>query len=134
MNARQLIERNTRAHTVDGYQAAHMIQAAHEATIRDLCAQLNVLSGHGLQAAPGCYISKQTFGAISVQVEYEGERGQRQIINADPDDCQEGIAPSATVLRVFLNGLWCDAQDVVPDKTIERWEQAILDASEEVAA
>jgi hypothetical protein len=43
MNATQLIASNIKAHTVDGYTAAHMVAAAHARTIATLCAQLNAM-------------------------------------------------------------------------------------------
>lgn len=128
MQASWIIESNTKAHSSAGYVSWHMVAAAHEKSIRDLCAQLDVLKGRGLQAARGCYISTQTFGAASVEVEYEGEPASGDGWNEPRQKA------SVDVLRVFLNGVWCDVQDTVPDATIERWEQAILDASEEVEA
>lgn len=46
-DAQALITANIKAHTVDGYTAAHEIAAAHERTIRHLCGQLAALRGSG---------------------------------------------------------------------------------------
>lgn len=135
MNASHLIEANIKAHTVDGYTAAHMVCAAHEKTIRALVADLNLMNGVGLKADRGCSIVEKTYGDITVNVEIEYEGGQREIVNAEPDYCQEGFEPTVTVLRVFLNGRWNDAQDVVPEKTLERWECELRESlAEGVAA
>lgn len=133
MNAQHLIEANVRAHTVDGYSSFHMIAEAHERTIRDLVAQLNVLQGVGLRASRGCEIVEKVYGDITVSVEVEYEPGQREIVNAEPDYCQEGFEPTVSVLRVFLNGRWNDAQDVVPEATLERWECELREALAEGA-
>jgi hypothetical protein len=37
------------------------------------------------------------FGESDVEVEYEFHPGQRAIIHADPDDCQEGWSDSITI-------------------------------------
>ena len=126
MHANHLIERNTRAHSQDGYTSWHMVAAAHEATIRDVVAQLNAATGIGVMPARGCELASMFLGDAAVWVEYEFERGQREITQADPDDCQEGIEPSVSILRVYLNGRWCDAGDVVPDAVITRWEESLL--------
>ena len=103
MHANHLIERNTRAHSQDGYTSWHMVAAAHEATIRDVVAQLNAATGIGVMPARGCELASMFLGDAAVWVEYEFERGQREITQADPDDCQEGIEPSVSILRVYLN-------------------------------
>ena len=126
MHANHLIERNTRAHSQDGYTSWHMVAAAHEATIRDVVAQLNAATGIGVMPAHGCELASMFLGDAAVWVEYEFERGQREITQADPDDCQEGIAPSVSILQVYINGRWCDAQDVVPDAVLTRWEESLL--------
>jgi len=43
INATQLISANIKAHTVDGYTAAHEVAKAHARTIATLCAQLNAM-------------------------------------------------------------------------------------------
>ena len=127
MHANHLIERNTRAHTQDGYTSWHMVAAAHEATIRDVVQQFNQVTGIGLMPARGCELVSMFLGDAAVWVEFEFERGQREITQADPDDCQEGISASVSILRVYINGRWCDAQDVVPDAVITRWEESLLE-------
>ena len=135
MNAAHLIEANIKAHTVDGYTAFHMVAEAHERTIRNLVAEVNELRGWNLKADRGCQIVEKTYGDITVSVEIEYEAGQHEIVNAEPDYCQEGFEPTVTVLRVFLNGRWNDAQDVVPEGTLERWECELRESlAEGVAA
>jgi hypothetical protein len=38
-----------------------------------------------------------------VDVDYDVEPGQQLILRADPDDCQEGFPPSATVHKVVVS-------------------------------
>lgn len=40
------------------------------------------------------------FGGGMVSVEFEHEPGQREIIHADPDDCQEGWPESITITGI----------------------------------
>lgn len=133
VRAQWLIDANVKRYTSkDGTDIRwHMVAADHEATIRALADRLNVAEGYNLTAERGCRLTWLTFGPIEVAVEYEFERGQREIIAADPDKSQEGIAPSVSVLRVYLNGYWCDAEDVASEKQIERWEETILEGGDE---
>jgi hypothetical protein len=50
-DAQTLITANIKAHTVDGYTAAHEVAAAHERTIRHLCSELDALRGTGYEHA-----------------------------------------------------------------------------------
>lgn len=128
MNASHLIERNTRAHTVDGYTAFHMVAAAHEATIRALVAELNTLKGTDQRPAKGSNFARLTFGAITVLVEYDSKR-------AEPEtQYYIGCDASVEILSVFLNGVWCDAADVVPDDVKDRWEVQLLEENAESEA
>ncbi len=49
MNATQMIAANIKAHTIDGYTAAHEVCKAHENTISMLCRQLEALRGTGYE-------------------------------------------------------------------------------------
>jgi hypothetical protein len=49
MNATDLIAANIKAHTVDGYTAAHEVAKAHERTIALLCRELAALRGTGYE-------------------------------------------------------------------------------------
>jgi hypothetical protein len=125
-----LIEANIRQHSVDGYTAWHMVADAHERTIREMADELNIMRGVNLIPSRGCSIVNLLLGPLEVPVEYEYERGQREITQADPDKCQEGIPPSVTILRVYLQGQWCDAEDVVCNKQIEMWTEQILEGAQ----
>ena len=131
VRAQWLIDANKAAHT-SGFEVKwHLVATDHEATIRALAGRVNVAEGHNLNVARGCSLAYLVFGPLKVAVEYESERGQREIIAADPDDCQEGIAPSVSVLRVYLNGCWCDAADVASADQITKWEVDIMEGGDE---
>lgn len=133
MNAQHLIEANIKAHTVDGYSSFHMIAAAHEKTIRALATELNTLRGIGATPQNGCQITTKVFGDAEVLVEYECEGGQAAIYDADHPGVGPGCEASVNVLGVFINGAWCDAEDVVPAKTLQRWEVELLESLAEGA-
>ena len=121
MNAIQIITANTKAHTSDGYTSWHMVAAAHEATIRRLVDELNVLQGLGQTPASGCHHAELIFGDTSVLVEFEAEEASGDNWNEPRHEA------TVAVLRVLINGAWCDAEDVVPDAVIERWETELLE-------
>ena len=131
MSAQGKIEQNIRAHSSDGYTAWHMVAQAHERTIRDLSAELAVLRGHGQTAQRGAYLTVKPFGDAEVLVEYEYTAGEEPIFDADRPGVGPGHDADVHVLGVFINGVWCDADDVVPPKTLERWECEFLESMAE---
>lgn len=133
VNASRLIEANVRAHTVDGYTAFHMVAAAHETTIRALAAQLAALTGEGQQPQEGGQITTMTFGNAEVLVEYEFIDAEAPIYDADHPGVGPGHDAQVNVLNVFINGFWCDPQDVVPAETLKRWEETLVEQCTEAA-
>ena len=131
-NAAHLIERNIKAHTSHGYTAAHMVQDAHERTIRELCADLALLTGQGQRPQSGCEIASKCLGDSEVLVEYEFDKGQRGRLYGPPENCCEEIEPSVTVIQVFVNGQWIDA-DCINEAIVERWQQELVESSIEDA-
>lgn len=125
MNATHLIERATRAHTSDGYTSYPALCSSLEAIVRDLCAELNVLQGVGQTAASGCHHATLALGDASALVEYEVERAERQTAH------HPGRPASVSILRVFINGHWCEAEDAVPAGVIERWGSELLEAHDD---
>lgn len=41
-------------------------------------------------------------GAAEVVIEFDYQPGQREILRADPDDCQQGFPPSVTIQSIKL--------------------------------
>ena len=133
MNASHLIEANIRAHTVDGYTAHHMVAAAHESTIRALVSQINELTGADCKPQPGCTFASMVFGAIEVLVEYEFTGAEEPIYDADHPGVGPGHDAEVSIINVLINGVWCDAEDVVPDATLERWRVQLIEQCSEAA-
>lgn len=127
MDASRLIEANIRAHTVDGYTSQHMVAAAHERTIRALAAELAVLKGEGMTPKAGSEHAVMTLGDAEVLVEYEYIAAEEPIYDADHPGVGPGRDAECNVLHVLINGVWCDAQDVVPAGVLSAWEQRLLD-------
>ena len=94
VNATSIIEANTKAHTVDGYTAAHMVAAAHERSIRLLCAELATLRGEGQTPSVGCKHITLPLGDTSALVEW----------TLDSDDVVE-------IKGAFVNGHWITGRD-----------------------
>lgn len=120
-DANHLIERNTRRHTVDGYTSFPALANAHESTIRALCAELATLQARNLQRMPGTQHATMVLGAANVLVEYESQDEEARTYE------HPGSPASLAVLRVFINGHWCDAEDVIPKSVIEQWECDLLE-------
>lgn len=122
------IERNVRAHTVDGFTAWHMVADAHEKTIRLLAAELAVLQGHGQTPQRGSQHARLTLGDAEVLVEYEYIEAEAPIYDADHPGVGPGHDAEVNILNVFINGCWCDADDVVPDHVLHRWREELAEA------
>lgn len=120
-----LIEANTKAHTEDGSVKWHLVAADHEATIRALAERVNVAEGHNLKAARGCSLAYLVFGPLEVAVEYEFEPASGDGWN------EPRYEASVSVLRVYLNGCWCDAADVASEDQITKWEVDIMEGGDE---
>ena len=125
MNATHLIERNTRAHTVDGYTAAHMVQAAHEKTIRLLVDELNTLKGIGAKPQAGCVHHACRLGDATVLVELEIEPAEGDGYN------EPRIERSVVALQMLVNGTWTDVLDECADGFVAEYLKDEADACEQ---
>lgn len=103
MDAEQLILRNIKAHTVDGYTAAHAVQDAHERTIRELAAEVNRLKGLSQKETTGCFLHTVPLEEADVLVEFDVEP-------AEGDGWDEPrYERSITATSAFVNGVWVSA-------------------------
>jgi hypothetical protein len=119
MNASQIIESCTRQATVDGSTSYPALCDLYERQIRILGSELAVLKAQGQSPARGCGFYEGCFGAANALIEYEYEAGGGDGWN------EPSYEAKITILRVFLNGVWCDAEDVASEKTQQRWIEEI---------
>ena len=125
VRAQWLIDANKAAHT-SGYEVKwHLVATDHEATIRALADRVNVAEGNNLKAARGCSLAYLVFGPLEVAVEYEFEPASGDGWN------EPRYEASVSVRRVYLNGHWCDAQDVASADQITKWEVDIMEGGDE---
>ena len=120
MDAEQLIARNIKAHTVDGYTAAHAVQDAHERTIRELAAEVNRLKGLSQKETTGCFLHTVPLEEADVLVEFEVEPAEGD--NWDEPRYERGI----TATSAFVNGVWVSASSFQLHVT-EQWEALASD-------
>lgn len=125
VRAQWLIDANKAAHT-SGFEVKwHLVATDHEATIRALADRVNVAEGNNLKAARGCSLAYLVFGPLEVAVEYEFEPASGDGWN------EPRYEASVSVLRVYLNGCWCDAADVASEDQITKWEVDIMEGGDE---
>jgi len=125
VRAQWLIDANKAAHT-SGFEVKwHLVATDHEATIRALADRVNVAEGNNLKAARGCSLAYLVFGPLEVAVEYEFELASGDGWN------EPRYEASVSVLRVYLNGCWCDAADVASADQITKWEVDIMEGGDE---
>lgn len=120
MDAEQLIARNIKAHTVDGYTAAHAVQDAHERTIRELAAEVNRLKGLSQKETTGCFLHTVPLEEADVLVEFEVEPAEGD--NWDEPRYERSI----TATSAFVNGVWVSASSFQLHVT-EQWEALASD-------
>lgn len=108
--AATMITANVAAHTVQGYTAQHMVAAAHERSIRDLCAEVAEIRGDDQKPTANHIHEWMPLGASSVLTEWK----------IDPPD-DEHDPESLTLMRVYINGRWSHADDVLSMLAMDRW-------------
>lgn len=127
-NASHIIDSARASCTRDGFTTSYAaLCVLLENQIRQLCHEINVLQGKGQRPARGCAFHESNLGAAHVLIEYEVEPASGDGWNEPRYEAQ------VTVLRVFINGQWCDAEDVASDATIERWTEEIVQGQEDSA-
>lgn len=127
-NATQIIESAHRATTQDGYTSYPALADELEKRIRELCADLQLLTGQSAIATPGCDTTTVVLGDLDVLVEYEydaGERGCHTLPNGDPGWPE--IPPTVMLVSLFLNGKWIAPADILSQDRIEKIEQEIME-------
>jgi hypothetical protein len=128
VNANQIIAAATQQCTQDGFTSFPALCVLLENQIRQLCQERDTLEGTNAKASNGCGLHKSHFGDAEVLVEYEYEPADGDGWNEPHYDAQ--VIPHA----VFLNGVWCDAEDVASEKTRERWAEEIFQGFEDEKA
>lgn len=130
MNASQIIAAATAYCTQDGYTSYPVLCVMLEHRLRDACNEIATLKGENATPARGCHFLHSYFGAASVVVEYEIEPASGDGWNEPRYEAE------VTILRVLLNGVWCDAEDVASERTRQRWAEEVFEsiADEKAAA
>lgn len=122
MNASQIIAAATAYCTQDGYTSYPVLCVMLEHRLRDACNEIATLKGENATPARGCHFLHSYFGAASVVVEYEIEPASGDGWNEPRYEAE------VTILRVLLNGVWCDAEDVASEKTRQRWAEEVFES------
>ena len=108
-------------------QAGPLSYAGDKEVIRALRAELEALRVQGCVPQDGGAIATLTLGGASVLVEYEYLPAQQPIYDADHPGVGPGHDAELNLLNVFINGYWCDVEDVIPDAVAERWRVELLE-------
>jgi hypothetical protein len=96
-------------------------------------AELARWQGAGLTPQPGCKLAEVSLGDATAWIEYEFTPGRAGRYYGEPEHCYPDEPPEIAILNVLINGVMCDASDVIPAAVIERWEQQIYEAECEAA-
>ena len=122
MNASQIISAATVKCTSEGYTSYPALCVLLENKLRQACAEIAMFKGENATPQRGASFLHSYFGAAPVVVEYEFEGGGGDGWN------EPRYEPQVTILGVFLNGCWCDAEDVASQVVIQRWSDEIWQA------
>lgn len=115
--AATMITANIAAHTVQGYTAQHMVAAAHERSIRNLCAEVAEIRGDDQEPPVGHIHEWMPLGKSSVLTEWLVE---------PPED--EGDSEWLSLQRVYINGRWSEADEALSLLAMDRWFDLITAA------
>lgn len=85
-------------------------------------AELARLQGYGLTPQAGCQLHETSLGDATVWIEYEQTPAVGDGWNEPYHDA------SVSIVGVLVNGQMIDSAEM-PKRTIERWEQEILDGA-----
>lgn len=80
--------------------------------VAELSIELRALKGETARPDRGCKAMRVAIGAASALVEYEHQRAEAPVLDINSPLCGPGHPEVVTPLRVFLNGWWCDIEDV----------------------
>lgn len=105
----------------------HMLSALTDADCRR---ELAHFLGHDLTPQAGCRITERIFGDATVLVEYERIPGEPRWFDPVRGVGHPGADDDIAILNVLINGLLCDADDVVPPTTLERWREELRDETQ----
>lgn len=80
--------------------------------VAELSIELRALKGETARPERGCKAVTVAIGDVSALVEYEHQRAEAPVLDINSPLCGPGHPEVVTPLRVFLNGCWCDIEDV----------------------
>lgn len=80
--------------------------------IAELSRELRTLKGDNATPDRGCHIARVIVGDAAALVEYEHQAAEAPVLDINSPLCGPGHPEVVTPLRVFLNGFWCDIEDV----------------------
>lgn len=80
--------------------------------IAQLSADLLTIKGENATAQDGSHIARVILGDCYALVEYDHVAAEAPNYNVESPTCGPGREESITPLNVFLNGYWCDIDDV----------------------
>jgi len=127
IRADALLTNAQRETSQDGYTSWPAYAAKLETLVRTLAADVNLYSGAGAIVPRGSQLTTIILGDAEVPAEYEYDKGDPGCWRTPNGDGWPEIPPSVCLLNLYLNGKWCDAQDVLSADRIERIETDILE-------
>lgn len=112
-----------------GRVAAWLATLSHDALLleaRQMARDAALLAGVGHTLQEGCALLITSLGDSTVAVEYEYSPGSPSQTSGPPERCYEGDPEECSILGVFVNGVWIDAE-VITEEVRDRWTQEVID-------
>ena len=102
--------------------------------IAELTADLRTLKGENARPERGCHIAEVRCDEARVLIEYGYTPAEEAVMDLESPRCGPGHPEVIEPIRAFINGYWCDLQDVLAALSDDVLVQRIGEGREEVPA
>ena len=129
--ARLMADNAEQRELIEALQERNAVLARQVAELR---ADLRTLKGENATPDRGCHIAEVRCDEARVLIEYGYTPAEEAVMDLDSPRCGPGHPEVIEPIRAFINGYWCDLQDVLAALSDDVLVQRIGEGREEMPA